>query len=136
MITQILNWYSFEFIYKIWINHIEEYSTVIYFWLISIHWILQGVPKKMVVWKGFEFLTLGGGFYGLKKILRTFCLINLFGLFSKILSKLTLFYSKSAYFAYVFSFSNCKKFSRQSLLFIFTYMYLCKTIEFYDIQGH
>ena len=28
--------------------------------------ILQGVPKKMVIQKGFEFLTLGGVFLGVK----------------------------------------------------------------------
>ena len=32
---------------------------------------LQGVPKKMVILSGFEFLTSGGVFLGVKKILRT-----------------------------------------------------------------
>ena len=52
-------------------------------------WIedLQGVPKKMVIQKGFEFLTFGGVFVGVKIILRTFCFIRFLGLFSKILSK-------------------------------------------------
>ena len=32
--------------------------------------IIQGVPKKMVILSGFEFLTLGGVFLGVKT---TFC---------------------------------------------------------------
>ena len=32
---------------------------------------LQGVPKKMVIMSGFEFMTLGGVFLGVKIILRT-----------------------------------------------------------------
>ena len=37
----------------------------------AISQILQGVPKKMSLLSGFEFLTLGGVFLGVKKILRT-----------------------------------------------------------------
>ena len=33
---------------------------------------LQGVPKKMVIWKGFEFLTLGGVFLGVKNNSKNF----------------------------------------------------------------
>ena len=33
--------------------------------------VSTGCPKKMVIWKGFEFLTLGGVFLGVKIILRT-----------------------------------------------------------------
>ena len=32
---------------------------------------LQGVQKKMVIWKGFEFLTLGGVFLGVETRLRS-----------------------------------------------------------------
>ena len=34
--------------------------------------ILQGVPKKMVIRKGFEFLTLGGVFLGVKNNSKNF----------------------------------------------------------------
>ena len=33
---------------------------------------LQGVPKKMVIWKGFEFWTLGGVFLGVKNNSKNF----------------------------------------------------------------
>ena len=60
--------------------------------------ILQGVPKKMVIQKGFEFLTLGGVFLGVKKDSKNFGNKKNTGLFSKILSKWALFCSKSSNF--------------------------------------
>ena len=47
---------------------------------------LQGVPKKMVIWKGFEFLTLGGVFLGVKNNSKNFGNKKNIRLFSKILS--------------------------------------------------
>ena len=43
-------------------------------WNINYHlWVnLQGVPKKMVIRKGFEFLTLGGVFLGVKNNSKNF----------------------------------------------------------------
>ena len=55
---------------------------------------LQGVPKKMVIWKGFEFLTLGGVFLGVKNYSKNFGNKKDKGLFSKILIKWTLFVQK------------------------------------------
>ena len=47
--------------------------------------ILQGVPKKMVILSGFEFLTLGGVFVGVKNNSRNFGNKINIGLLSKIL---------------------------------------------------
>ena len=55
---------------------------------------LQGVPKKMVIRKGFEFLTLGGVFLGVKNNSKNFGNKKNITLFSKILSKWTLFIRK------------------------------------------
>ena len=57
---------------------------------------LQGVPKKMVIMSGFEFLTLGGVFLGVK--IRTLGPKKSIRLFSKILSKMTLLFSKLSQF--------------------------------------
>ena len=43
-----------------------EYQKLIFFGK------LQGVPKKMVIRKGFEFLTLGGVFLGVKNNSKNF----------------------------------------------------------------
>ena len=51
--------------------------------------ILQGVPKKMVIWKDFEFLTLGWVFLGVKNNSKNFGNQKNIWLFSKILSKWT-----------------------------------------------
>ena len=58
-------------------------------WNINYHlWVnLQGVPKKMVIWKGFEFLTLGGVFLEVKNNSKNFGNKKDIGLYSKILSK-------------------------------------------------
>ena len=58
---------------------------------------LQGVPKKMVIMSGFEFLTLEGVFLEVRRNSKNFLLYKRFGLFNKIWSKWTLFYSKSVY---------------------------------------
>ena len=65
-------------------------------WNINYHlWVnLQGVPKKMVIRKGFEFLTLGGVFLGVKNNSKNFGNKKNIRLFSKILSKWTLFIRK------------------------------------------
>ena len=69
-------------------------------WNINYHlWVnLQGVPKKMVIRKGFEFLTLGGVFLGVKNNSKNFGNKKKLRLLSKIFSKLTLFFSKSSHF--------------------------------------
>ena len=59
---------------------------------------LQGVPKKMVIMSGFEFLTLRGVFLGVKDNSKNYGTLKNIRLFSKILSKTTLFYSKSSNF--------------------------------------
>ena len=47
---------------------IEFRSDIINLGICAIYtsYMLQGVPKKMVIRKGFEFLTLGGVFLGVK----------------------------------------------------------------------
>ena len=59
---------------------------------------LQGVPKKIRFKPIFEFLTLGGVFLGVKNNSKNFGNKKNIRLFSKILSKWTLFYSKSSNF--------------------------------------
>ena len=59
---------------------------------------LQGVPKKMVIMSGFEFLTLGGVFLGVKKNSKNSGTKNNIRLLSKILSKMTLLFSKLSHF--------------------------------------
>ena len=39
---------------------------------------LQGVPKKMVILSGFEFLTLGGVFIGVKNNSKKFLFYKIF----------------------------------------------------------
>ena len=51
---------------------------------------IQGVPKEMLFKSIFKFLTLGGVFLRIKP----FCFIEVLGLFSKIMSKWTLFSKK------------------------------------------
>ena len=53
--------------------------------------VLQGVPKKIVILSGFEFLTLGGVFLGVKNNSKNSGNKKNIRLFSKILSKWTLF---------------------------------------------
>ena len=55
---------------------------------------LQGVPKKMVILSGFEFLTLGRVFLGVKNNSKNSGNKKNIRLFSKILSKWTLFIKK------------------------------------------
>ena len=55
---------------------------------------LQGVPKKMVIQKGFEFLTLRRVFLGVKNNSKNSGNKKIIRLLSKILSKLTLFIRK------------------------------------------
>ena len=55
---------------------------------------LQGIPKKMVILSGFEFLTLGGVFLGVKNNSKNSGTKKDIRLFSKILSKWTLFIKK------------------------------------------
>ena len=54
--------------------------------------ILQGVPKKIGILSSFEFLGLGGVFLREKNNSKNFGNKKNKGLFSKILSKCTLFY--------------------------------------------
>ena len=49
--------------------------------------ILQGVPKKMGLLSGFEFLGLGGVFLGVKNNAKNFWNKKNIGLYSKFLSK-------------------------------------------------
>ena len=53
--------------------------------------IATGCPKKMSLLLGFEFLTLGGVFLGVKKNSKNFGNNKNIGLFSKSLSKITFF---------------------------------------------
>ena len=55
---------------------------------------LQGVPKKIGFLSSFEFLGSGGVFLGVKNNSKNFGNKKNIVLFSKILSKCTLFYSK------------------------------------------
>ena len=59
---------------------------------------LQGVPKKMVILSGFEFLTIGGVFLGVKINSKNSGTKKNNRLFSKILSKMTLLFSKLSHF--------------------------------------
>ena len=57
---------------------------------------VQGVLEKIFLLSGFEFLTLGGVFLGVKNNSKNFGNKKNIGLFSKILSRRALFYSKSS----------------------------------------
>ena len=57
-----------------------------------------GCPKKMVILSGFEFLTLGGVFLGVKNNSKNSGTKKNIRLFSKILSKMTLLFSKLSHF--------------------------------------
>ena len=86
-------------------------SRVIVLTVQILTWQLQGVPKKMVIRKGFEFLTLEGVFLGVKKNSKNFGNKKNIRLLSKILSKWTLFCSKSSKFLeflWISQFQNCK----------------------------
>ena len=66
----------------------EIYSHTAYILMIALSsWGLQGVPKRMLLLSGFEFLTLGGVFLGVKNNSKNFGNQKNIGLFSKILSK-------------------------------------------------
>ena len=63
-----------------------------------IHMDVQGVPKKIVILSGFEFLTLGGVFLGVKNNSKNSGTKKNIRLLSKILSKMTLLFSKLSHF--------------------------------------
>ena len=72
--------------YKLYVIHfVFKFESNVY---------LQGVPKKMVILSGFEFLTLGGVFLGVKNNSKNSGTKKDIRLFSKILSKWTLFIKK------------------------------------------
>ena len=60
--------------------------------------ILQGVPQKIGILSSFKFLDLGGVFLGVKNNSKNFGNHKNIRVYSKILSKTTLFYSKSSNF--------------------------------------
>ena len=86
---------------------------------------LQGVPKKMVIRKGFKFLTLGGVFLGVKNNSKNFRNKKNIGLFSKILSKWTLFHSKSSDLFNLYDFVHFKMSKNHSKSFNICYLYTC-----------
>ena len=87
--------------------------------------ILQGVPKKMVILSGFEFLTLGGVFLGVKNNSKNFGNKKNIGLFSKILSKWTLFYSKSSDLFNLYDIVHFKMSTNHSKSYYICYLYTC-----------
>ena len=81
-------------------NHMYSYTCMEpgckYKYIGEITFLLQGVPKKIGILSSFDFLGLGGVFLGVKNNSKNFGNKKNIGLFSKILSKWTLFYSKSS----------------------------------------
>ena len=73
-------------------NHIPVFECTVSH--IGYYQNIQGVPKKMVILSGFEFLTLGGVFLGVKNNSKNSGNKKNIRLFSKILSKWTLFIKK------------------------------------------
>ena len=65
---------------------------------VPIRYKIQGVPKKMVILSDFEFLTLGGVFLRVKNNSKNSGTKKNIRLFSKILSKMTLLFSKLSHF--------------------------------------
>ena len=75
------------------VQRVHKYNRII-----NIANVLQGVPKKIQFKPIFEFLTFGGVFLGVKNNFKNFGNKKNIRLFSKILSKWTLFCSKSSIF--------------------------------------
>ena len=86
--------YFITFYYIFWARVLV---IVIVYCLILVS-ILQDVQTKMHLLSSFEFLTLGGVFLEVKNNYKNFGNKKNIGLFSKILSKWTLFCSKSSNF--------------------------------------
>ena len=86
---------------------------------------LQGVPKKIGLLSSFEFLGLGGEFLGVKNNSKNFGNKKNMGLFSKILSKWTLFYSKSSDLFNLSDFVHFKVSKNHSRTYNICYLYTC-----------
>ena len=86
---------------------------------------LQGVPKKMLLLSSFEFLTLGGVFLGVKNNSKNFGNKKNIRLFSKILSKWTLFIRKMQKFWCFMSFWPCQEWKTFSKCHKSQYFCIC-----------
>ena len=86
---------------------------------------LQGVPKKIVILSSFEFLDLGGFFSGVKNNSKNFGNKKDIGLFSKILSKWNLFYSKSLDLFNLYDFVHFKMSKNHSKSYNICYLHTC-----------
>ena len=86
---------------------------------------LQGVPKKIWFKPIFEFLTLRGVFLGVKNNSKNFGNKKNIWLFSKILSKWTLYYSKSSDLLNLYDFVYFQMSKNHSKSYKICYLHTC-----------
>ena len=95
------------------------------FWSLPEYSTLYRVSQKMGLLSSFEFLGLGGVFLGVKNNSKNFGNKKNIGLFSKILSKWTLFYSKSSDLFNLYDLVHFKMSKNHSKSCNICYLYTC-----------